>query len=134
MTDYHLVLAVHEVDGTEADAAQINGTCWGTPNFSEINNSCVERQNLTMRMSVKRFARKKNAFSKKFKNHVAALALYFTYYNFCRTHITLDTTRAIAAGLDDTQRDLEWVIGMIDAQTPAPRRGPYRRRRRVRVA
>ena len=82
----------------------------------------VERHNLTMRMSNKRLTRSTNAFSKKFENHVASLALYFTYYNFCRTHSTIDTTPAIEAGLDDTQRDLEWIVRMIDARTPAPQR------------
>lgn len=101
----------------------------GSPKKSKISTSYVERQNLTMRMSMRRFTRLTNAFSKKFDNHCHALALYFVHYNFCRKHKTLGTTPAIAAGLTDTKRDMEWVVGLIDAAAPAPKkRGPYKKK------
>ena len=60
----------------------------GTPNPKHVSTSYVERQNLTMRMSMRRFARLTNAFSKKLENHAAMVALYFMYYNFGRVHMT----------------------------------------------
>jgi hypothetical protein len=64
----------------------------GDPDPALINTSCAERQNLTMRMSMRRFTRLTNAFSKKFENHCHALALYFVFYNFCRV-VRLHCTR-----------------------------------------
>lgn len=73
----------------------------GEPDRQYISTSYVERQNLTMRMSMRRFTRLTNGFSKKAQNLQRALALHFMYYNFCRKHQTLKTTPAIAAGLTD---------------------------------
>ncbi|WP_084419516.1 DDE-type integrase/transposase/recombinase [Henriciella litoralis] len=101
----------------------------GAPDKSKISTSYVERQNLTMRMSMRRFTRLTNAFSKKFDNHCHALALYFVFYNFCRKHKTLGTTPAVAAGVTDQQRDMAWIVGLIDAANPAPtKRGPYKKK------
>lgn len=101
----------------------------GNPDKSKISTSYAERQNLTMRMSMRRFTRLTNAFSKKFDNHCHALALYFVHYNFCRKHKTLGMTPAMASGLTDTQRDMEWIVGLIDAAAPAPKkRGPYKKK------
>ena len=69
--------------------------------------SYVERQNLTMRMSMRRFTRLTNAFSKKIENHAAAIALYFAYYNFCRVHQTLRVTPAMEAGIADHVWNIE---------------------------
>ncbi len=71
----------------------------GQPDIRHICTSHVERQNLTMRMQMKRFTRLTNAFSKKLENLKAACALHFAHYNFCRAHSTLQTTPAMAAGI-----------------------------------
>lgn len=74
---------------------------WGAPDPDYISTAHIERQNLTMRMHMRRFTRLTNAFSKKLENHQRALALHFMYYNFCRKHQSLKTTPAIVAGLTD---------------------------------
>jgi IS1 family transposase len=81
----------------------------GQPAVAHISTSYVERQNLTMRMSIRRFTRLTNAFSKKVENHAAAVALHFMHYNFCRIHQTLRVTPAMAAGVTDHV----WEIGEI---------------------
>lgn len=63
---------------------------------------------------MRRFTRLTNAFSKKVENHVHALPLYFTWYNFVRVHMTLGTTPAVAAGLAEYPRDIRWIGGLID--------------------
>lgn len=87
---------------------------FGDPDPDYISTSHVERHNLTMRMSMRRFTRLTNAFSKKIENHVHALALYFVYYNFCRDHETLGRTPAQAAGLADWRRDIRWIGDLVD--------------------
>ena len=79
-----------------------------------ISTSYVERQNLTMRMSMRRFTRLTNAFSKKLENHCHALALYFVFYNWIRIHKTLRVTPAMAAGLTDHVWSWEDIIALID--------------------
>ena len=86
----------------------------GKPDPEHISTSLVERHNLTMRMSMRRFTRLTNAFSKKVENHVHALALYFVWYNWVRPHMTLGTTPAVAAGLADYPRDIRWIGELID--------------------
>ena len=86
----------------------------GNPDPDHINTSFAERQNLTMRMSMRRFTRLTNAFSKKFENHCHALALYFVWYNFCRVHKTLGVTPAMASGLVETVMKMTDVANMID--------------------
>jgi len=101
----------------------------GNPNFAHISTSYVERQNLTMRMSMRRFTRLTNAFSKKLDNHIHALALYFVFYNFTRIHKTLRMSPAMAAGITDRLWSLDDVIAKIDELAPAPKpRGPYKKR------
>ncbi|GGF38577.1 transposase [Youhaiella tibetensis] len=99
----------------------------GCPMQGHISTSYVERQNLTMRMSMHRFTRLSNGFSKKIDNHVHMLSLYFVHYNFCQMHKTLRMSPAMAAGLAHTLRDAEWIVSLIDsvAQEPAMR-GPYK--------
>jgi IS1 family transposase len=76
-------------------------TVSGNPDPKHVSTSFVERQNLSMRMSIRRFTRLTNAFSKKIENHAAAVALWFMYYNFCRVHQSLRVTPAMEAGLAD---------------------------------
>ena len=76
-------------------------TVSGNPDPKHVSTSFVERQNLSMRMSIRRFTRLTNAFSKKVENHSAAVALWFMYYNLCRVHQTLRVTPAMEAGLED---------------------------------
>jgi IS1 family transposase/lambda repressor-like predicted transcriptional regulator len=101
----------------------------GSPDIAHVSTSYVERQNLTMRMSMRRFTRLTNAFSKKLDNHIHALALYFAFYNFCRIHKTLRMSPAMAAGITDRLWSLEDIVAKIDAMAPAPKpRGPYKKR------
>lgn len=94
----------------------------GDPDPKHISTSYVERSNLSIRMGNRRFTRLTNAFSKKIDNHVYMLALYFTFYNFCRIHKTLRVTPAMQAGIDAVVRDMDWIVGMIDAAAPKPNR------------
>jgi len=84
----------------------------GNPNEENISTSYVERSNLTMRMSIRRFTRLTNAFSKKWENHNFALALHFAHYNFCRIHKTLRVTPAMAAGISKRVWDLKELVGI----------------------
>jgi IS1 family transposase len=103
----------------------------GNPDPATISTSYVERQNLTMRMSMRRFTRLTNGHSKKLENLICAVALHFTYYNFVRVHSTLKTTPAVAAGIADRPWKLQDLIGLLEAVEDAkPRdRGPYKTRR-----
>jgi len=84
----------------------------GNPDPKHVSTPFVERQNLTLRMSMRRFTRLTNAFSKKFENHRAAVALHFMYYNFGRIHKTLRITPAMASGLADHVWTLEEIAGL----------------------
>ena len=97
--------------------------------MADVSTSYVERHNLTMRMSMRRFTRLTNAFSKKVENHYYALALYFLHYNFCRVHKTLKTTPAVAAGIIDQVYDMDWIVGLIEKmEGPPKKRGSYKKR------
>jgi IS1 family transposase len=85
----------------------------GNPNPKHISTSFVERQNLTMRMSMRRFTRLTNGFSKKIENHIAAVAMYFMYYNFCRVHQTLRVTPAMESGLSDHVWTIEEMCSLL---------------------
>lgn len=106
----------------------------GSPDPAHISTSYVERQNLTMRMGMRRFTRLTNGFSKKFANHCAAIAIHFVYYNFCRKHKTLGTTPAVAAGIADHVWTMEEFVGLLTTAetavigTEANKRGTYRTR------
>jgi IS1 family transposase len=105
----------------------VKQTIMGNPDPDLINTSYAERQNLTMRMSMRRFTRITNAFSKKFENHCHALALYFVFYNFCRVHKTLGATPAMAAGLVDRVLKMTDVVALIDAREVPAVRGTYKK-------
>jgi IS1 family transposase len=101
----------------------------GEPDIKHVSTSYVERQNLTMRMSMRRFTRLTNAFSKMLDNHIHALALYFVFYNFTRIHKTLRMSPAMAAGVTNRLWSLDDVIAKIDELAPQPtKRGPYKKR------
>jgi len=80
-------------------------------------------------MGMRRFTQLTNAFSKKIDNHVHILSFYFLHYNFCRVHSSIRMSSAMVAGVSDTLRDMEWIVGLIDARAPksAPR-GPYKKK------
>ena len=104
----------------------------GDPDPDHIATSYVERHNLTMRMSIRRFTRLTNAFSKKLENHAHHVALYTVFFNFCRIHKSLRVSPAMAAGVTDVLRDAEWIVELVDAAAPKPGpRGPYRKRRQI---
>jgi IS1 family transposase len=88
----------------------------GRPDPKHISTSYVERQNLTMRMQMRRFTLLTNAFSKKVENHAAAVALHYMYYNFCRIHQTLRVTPAMAAGISDHAWEISEIAGLIESK------------------
>jgi IS1 family transposase len=99
----------------------------GKPDPKHISTSFVERQNLSMRMSMRRFTRLTNAFSKKVENHAYQVALHFMYYNFARIHQTLRCTPAMEAGVSDHIWSIEEIAALLPAPTFGPR-GPYKKR------
>jgi IS1 family transposase len=109
-------------------------TVRGNPDPAHVSTSFVERQNLTMRMSMRRFTRLTNAFSKKVENLTAAVSLHFFHYNFCRVHKTLGTTPAVAAGVSDHVWTLDELIGLLEEAEATPiRRGSYAKTRVTRA-
>ena len=86
----------------------------GSPDPKHIATSYVERQNLNMRMSMRRFTRLTNAFSKKFENHAHSVAIHFMYYNFVRIHQTTRLTPAMAAGVTDKLWEIADMVGVIE--------------------
>ncbi len=102
----------------------------GNPDVSEVSTSYVERQNLTMRMGMRRFTRLTNGFSKKIENLAHAVALHFMYYNFGRIHKTLRVTPAMEAGIADHVWSLEEIAALIP-EPEAKKRGPYKKRAQV---
>lgn len=101
----------------------------GNPDPKHVSTSYAERQNLTMRMQMRRFTRLTNAFSKKFDNHMHMVALYTVWYNFVRQHKAHKLSPAMASGVADHLWSMEEVAEMIDITLPKPsRRGPYKKR------
>jgi IS1 family transposase len=94
----------------------------GKPDPKHISTSYVERQNLTMRMHMRRFTRLTNGFSKKFDSHVNMVALYTVFYNFTKIHKTLKVTPAMAAGLTSKLMSMEDIVALMDAVAPKPGR------------
>lgn len=86
---------------------------FGNPEPEHISTSYVERANLTIRMSMRRYTRLTNAFSKKIENHAAMVSLFFMYYNFARVHKTLRVTPAMAAGISDHVWEIEEIVALL---------------------
>jgi len=109
-----------------SDAVPVNGD----PDPAHISTSHIERLNLTMRMSMRRYTRLTNAFSKKVENLAAAVSLHFFHYNFCRVHQTLKTTPPVAAGVTDHVWSLEEMIDLLEEAEATPtKRGRYAKTR-----
>jgi IS1 family transposase len=102
----------------------------GKPDPNHVSTSYAERQNLTMRMQMRRFTRLTNAFSKKFENHMHMVALYTIWYNYVKQHKSLKgLSPAMAAGLSDTLWSMTDLAEMVDAALPKlSKRGPYKKR------
>ncbi len=121
--DYAMLIKMYEGDSGKSAPAERRyspATCTGSreqtitrnPDAAHISTSYVERQNLTMRMSMRRFTRLTNAFSKKVENHKAMIALHYMHYNFARIHKTLRVTPAMEAGVSDHVWSLEEIAGL----------------------
>ena len=131
--DYAMLIKIYGrdlEDDTRYSPAQCVGAekkaVTGRPDPKHVSTSYVERQNLTMRMSMRRFTRLTNAFSKKLENHMYAIALHFLHYNFARPHKSLSkpypTTPAMAAGLTDHVWTIEEMLGLLNQ--PHERQSP----------
>lgn len=121
--DYAQIVKQYEAEATgpgrysppKVTATEKTPVC-GAPVKELVSTSYVERQNLTMRMSIRRLTRLTNGFSKKLENHIAATSLHFAHYNFVRMHSTLRATPAMAAGISPTL----WSMGeLLDASLAA---------------
>lgn len=106
-----------------AEKRRINGD----PDLKEVSTSYVERQNLTMRIGMRRFTRLTNGFSKKVDNLEHAVSLHFMYYNFARVHKTLRVTPAMEAGIADHVWSMEEIAGLVKDEAPK-KRGPYKKK------
>jgi IS1 family transposase len=98
----------------------------GCPDPKHVSTSYVERANLTIRMSLRRFTRLTNAFSKKLENHTAALGLFHAHYNLCRIHKTLRVTPAMAAGVTTRVWEIADLVALLPTAEPK-KRGPYKK-------
>jgi IS1 family transposase len=122
--DYAMLIKLYG-SPSQPDTRYSPGICIGTesvrvignPEEKHISTSYVERQNLTMRMSMRRFTRLTNAFSKKLENHEHMLAIYFLYYNFCRVHTTLRVTPAMEAGISNHVWTIEEMVELLEGRS-----------------
>jgi IS1 family transposase len=120
--DYSMLIKLYGTDGVQSEVRYSPAACVGTkkqkingtPESRSISTSFVERNNLTMRMSMRRFTRLTNAFSKKIENLACAVALHFMYYNFCRIHQSLRITPAMAAGVTNKLWSIDDIIKLLD--------------------
>jgi IS1 family transposase len=122
--DYAMLVKIYGEIDTEGQRRYSPATCigcethtiTGSPDPDHISTSYVERSNLTMRMSMRRFTRLTNGFSKKVENHAEQIAIFMMVYNFQRKHMTLGTTPAIKAGIADHIWTVEEIIGLLEKQ------------------
>ena len=104
----------------------------GNPAAEDVSTSHVERQNLTMRMHMRRFTRLTNAFSKKIENHSHSVALHFMYYNFVKIHSSLKVTPAMAANITDKLWEISDIVKLVEDAAPKNgKRGPYKKRESI---
>lgn len=134
--DYAMLIKLYGNGGNQKDDTRYSpADCTGIekkhvegyPEYDLISTSYVERQNLTMRMHMRRFTRLTNAFSKKLENHMHAISLYFMFYNYCKIHKTLRVTPAMEAGLTDHVWELTDIVNLIPEEEPK-KRGPYKKK------
>jgi len=122
--DYAMLVKIYGTSGTDGKGAEVRyspAQCMGArktwisgkPEVRHASTSHTERQNLSMRMGMRRFTRLTNAFSKKLENHEQAVALYFMYYNFARIHQTLRVTPAMEAGISNHGWTLEEIVALL---------------------
>jgi IS1 family transposase len=122
--DYAMLIKLYGAPSDKPETRYSPAACIGTrtatlcghPDPRHVSTSFVERQNLNLRMGVRRFTRLTNAFSKKFENHCHMVAIYHAYYNFCRVHQTLRVTPAMEAGLVDHVWTVEELVGVLEAR------------------
>ena len=120
--DYAMLIKKYGSAGENANARYSPPVCLGaqkkiiegTPDPDHISTSYVERQNLNMRMGIRRFTRLTNAFSKKIENHAHAIAIYYMFYNFGRVHQTTKMTPAMHAGVTDHVWTMTEIAGLIN--------------------
>ncbi len=125
--DYSMLVKIYGMPSSLDESRYSPATCIGcrtatisgNPDPDHISTSFVERQNLTMRMGMRRFTRLTNGFSKKVENHGHAVALHFMHYNFCRIHKTLRVTPAMEAGLTDHVWSLDELLKLIEESPKA---------------
>lgn len=133
--DYATLVKLYGNEGGQSESKYSPAECTGTkknwvsgePDAKHISTSYVERQNLTMRMHMRRFTRLTNAFSKKIENHCHAIALHFVYYNFVKQHKTLRVTPAMAAGLTKRFMSIEDIVNLVP-EPEAKKRGSYKKK------
>ena len=121
--DYAQMHKIYGVSG-DREGRYVPATCIGcemktvigSPDYEHVSTSFVERQNLTMRMSMRRFTRLTNGFSKKIENHGHAVALHFMHYNFVRIHKTLRVTPAMEAGIADHVWSMEELVALLESK------------------
>lgn len=120
--DYAMLVKMYGADREGSEARYSPAECIGcraipisgNPKVKHVSTSYVERQNLTMRMSIRRFTRLTNAFSKKVENHVWMLALHYMHYNFCRIHHTLRVTPAMEAGIANHVWSIKEIVELLE--------------------
>jgi hypothetical protein len=120
--DYAMLVKLYGADRGESEARYSPAECigcrsiavTGRPDPKHISTSFVERQNLTMRMSMRRFTRLTNGFSKKVENLAHSVALHYMWYNFARVHKTLRVTPAMEAGIADHVWNMEEIVGLLE--------------------